>query len=53
MNWKSIGVTVAIIIVVLVVLSLVRRSRFGDPIERVTAMFRPGVGDAPPAGAES
>lgn len=51
MSWKSIGVAVGIIIVVLVVIALMRRSRFGDPVERVAALFMPGAGDGPPAGA--
>lgn len=52
MSWKSIAVAVAIILVVLVVIAIMRR-RGTDPVERIAAMFAPGVGDGPPAGAST
>lgn len=51
MSWKNIGITVAVIVVVLVVITLMRRSRFGDPIERVSALFMPGVPTSDTTGA--
>lgn len=51
MSWKSIGTAVAIVLVVLVVIAIIGRSRFGNPVERVAAMFVPGPGEGPPAGA--
>lgn len=47
MSWKSVGTAVAIVLVVLLVIALMRRSRFGDPVERLAGMFVPS---APPPG---
>lgn len=51
MSWKSVGVAVAIILVVLVVISLMRRSRLGDPVERIASIFIPSPVAPDPAGA--
>lgn len=53
MSWKSIGVAVAIILVVLVVIALMRRSRFGDPVERIAGLFIPSPVAPDPAGAST
>jgi hypothetical protein len=50
-SFKSAAIAFGIVFVVLLVIALLRRSRFGDPVERVAALVMPGVGDASPPGA--
>lgn len=50
-SFKSAAIAFGIVFVVLLVIALLRRSRFGDPVERVAALMIPGAGDAPPPGA--